>query len=73
MFERALEAYDGVERDERAVLTYLVGELWRRIGDTAVGADWFNRVPDEVLDIDSQQWLIAAANQQRDCPREWFG
>src|SRR3569623_2030607 len=26
MFERALEAYDGVERDERAVLTYLVGE-----------------------------------------------
>jgi len=73
MFERALEAYDGVERDERAVLTYLVGELWRRIGDTTVAAQWFDHVADEVLDTDSQQWLIAAANQQRDCPREWFG
>ena len=34
IFERALSSYDGVERDERAVLTYLVGELWRRVGDT---------------------------------------
>jgi uncharacterized protein (DUF2225 family) len=73
MFERALESFDGVERDERAVLTYLVGELWRRIGETALAAEWFDRVADEVLDVDAQQWLIAAAQQQRDCPREWFG
>src|SRR3990170_54265 len=33
MFEAALLKYDGVVTDERAVLTYLVGELWRRIGD----------------------------------------
>ena len=24
-------------------------------------------------DDDAQQWLLADAQQQRDCPREWFG
>ena len=33
MLERALDSFDGVTTDERAVLTYLVGELWRRVGD----------------------------------------
>src|ERR1700712_5833319 len=61
MFERALESFDGVERDERAVLTYLVGELWRRIGEASVATEWFDHVADEVLDLDTQQWLIAAA------------
>ena len=73
MFERALASYDGVDRDERAVLTYLVGELWRRAGDTAKAREWFDRVPAEVTSPQSQQWVIDAARQQRDCPREWFG
>ena len=34
-FEEALSTFDGVAREERAVLTYLVGELWRRVGDLA--------------------------------------
>ena len=73
MFERALESYDGVSRDERGILTYLVGELWRRIGDTAKAAEWFNKVPSEVTDPKAQSWVLEAAVQQRDCPREWFG
>jgi uncharacterized protein (DUF2225 family) len=72
-FERALNSYDGVPREERAVLTYLVGELWRRVGDTKQATDWFNRVPAEIMDQSSQQWVLDAARQQRDCPREWFG
>ena len=72
-FEQALEGYDGVARDERAVLTYLVGELWRRAGDCRLANEWFNRVPGEVTDGQSQQWVLDAARQQRDCPREWFG
>ncbi len=72
-FEQALESYDGVPRDERAVLTYLVGELWRRVGDARKAASWFNRVSSEVMDLTSQQWVVDAARQQRDCPREWFG
>jgi uncharacterized protein (DUF2225 family) len=73
MFECALESYDGVAQEERAVLTYLVGELWRRVGDMRLASAWFNRVETEVSDTGTQQWVIDAARQQRDCPREWFG
>ena len=38
-FEKALESWDGVAREERAVLTYLVGELWRRVGDATRAAE----------------------------------
>ena len=72
-FEQALGIYDGVGRDERAVLTYLVGELWRRIGDVKAAKVWFNKVSEEIVDSQSQQWIVDAARQQRDCPREWFG
>lgn len=73
MLERALDSYDGVVAEERAVLTYLVGELWRRVGDVKLAADWFNRVASEVTESHAQQWILDAARQQRDCPREWFG
>lgn len=72
-FEESLESYDGVQREERAVLTYLVGELWRRTGDTRRACSWFDRVELEVEDPQTQQWVIDAARQQRECPREWFG
>ncbi|MDF1505064.1 DUF2225 domain-containing protein [Roseisolibacter sp. H3M3-2] len=72
-FERALDGFDGVAAEERAVLTYLVGELWRRVGDASQAKRWFDQVPQEVTDAATQQWVIDAARQQRDCPREWFG
>lgn len=72
-FERSLESWDGVAREERAVLTYLVGELWRRVGETPRATEWFNKVPGEIVDAAGQQWVLDAARQQRDCPREWFG
>ncbi len=73
MFESALSRYDGVPREERAVLTYLVGELWRRIGDLKQARDWFDKVSDEIIDGGSQHWVLAAAEQQRTDPQEWFG
>ncbi len=72
-FEEALESFDGVVREERAVLTYLVGELWRRIGDLTLATRWFDRVSNEVVETSTQQWVLDASRQQRDCPREWFG
>jgi uncharacterized protein (DUF2225 family) len=72
-FDEALSTFDGVVRDERAVLTYLVGELWRRVGDVALATTWFERVASEIVDAQAQQWVLDAAKQQRDCPREWFG
>lgn len=73
MFERALGKYDGVSADERAVLTYLVGELWRRVGDLSQARGWFDRVSEEVADDEAQHWIAAAAEQQRTDPQEWFG
>jgi uncharacterized protein len=73
MFESALGSFDGVEREERAVLTYLVGELWRRVGDVRQANEWFERVPDEIEDSEKQSWIIDAARQQQHHPREWFG
>jgi uncharacterized protein len=72
-FKQALRSYDGVGAEERAVLTYLVGELWRRIGDADQAKEWFDRVADEIVDSDSQHWILAAAEQQRTDPQEWFG
>lgn len=72
-FEEALENYDTIPRDERAVLTYLVGELWRRVGDLTQANAWFDLVNEEIVDAESQQWIVEAAEQQRTQPREWFG
>lgn len=72
-FEEALQTYDGVPREERAILTYLVGELWRRVGDVKASTRWFESVAAEITDPESQRWIIDAADQQRLNPREWFG
>ncbi|MBX4199881.1 DUF2225 domain-containing protein [Candidatus Parcubacteria bacterium] len=71
-FEEALSGFDDIEKDERAVITYLIGELWRRIGDIQQAKIWFDKVPDEITDIETQQWIMYAAEMQRDNPREWF-
>jgi uncharacterized protein (DUF2225 family) len=72
-FEEALAAYDTVPREERAILTYLIGELWRRVGDLGKSTQWFETVAGEVSDPQNQQWVMDAADQQRLNPREWFG
>ena len=72
-FVEALELPDSVPDTERAVLTYLVGELWRRIGDIPQADAWFARVEHEIIDADDQRWVLDATQQQRDAPREWFG
>jgi uncharacterized protein (DUF2225 family) len=71
-FEDALSTWDGVRGERRAVLTYLVGELWRRVGKARLARAWFDRVPEEVIDRRGQQWVLDAARQQRNAPREWF-
>jgi uncharacterized protein (DUF2225 family) len=71
-FEGSLESHDDTALDERAVFTFLVGELWRRIGDERLAREWFSRVEDE-LTSPRQRWIVDAARQQRDDPREWFG
>lgn len=71
-FAEALDAWDGVPADERAVITYLIGELWRRIGDEAQAEMWFDRVATEVTEPAAQGWVLEVAEQQKLEPREWF-
>jgi len=71
-FEQALEQYDSVPHEERAVLVYLVGELWRRIGDVRQANAWFDAVPEEVTDPSGQRWVLEVAKRQQTDPREWF-
>lgn len=71
--EEALTPFGGVAQEERAILTYLVGELYRRIGDRRRATHFFDEVEIEIVDRSTQQWVLDAARQQRDCPREWFG
>jgi len=71
-FERALGGYDGVARSDRAVLTYLIGELWRRAGDRTRAWAWFDRVEAEAADSITQGWIVTLASQQRERPREWL-
>ena len=66
-------AHDGVvPPTERAVIAYLIGELWRRVGEATLADAWLARVEGEIVDPEEQQWVMAAARQQRDSPREWF-
>lgn len=71
-FADALASYDGVPPEERAVITYLIGELWRRVGDDRQAQGWFDRVPDEVTEPALQEWVVDVASQQKTAPREWF-
>ena len=58
--------------EERAVLTYLVGELLRRVGKRRESSQWFDRVVSEITEPSAQEWVLQVANQQRESPREWF-
>ena len=70
-FASALDDWDGVDSTERALVTYLVGELWRRIGDDQRAREWYDRVSSEVVSTE-QQWLVRLARQQKSDPRDWF-
>lgn len=71
-FTKALEDFEGVAADERAAITYLVGELWRRIGDDRQASRWFTRVPDEIVDFKAQELFVAMARRQSERPEEWL-
>lgn len=70
-FELALEQ-DKVAHSQRATITYLVGELLRRVGETGRANDWFARVPDAVGDRDEQRWLVTLAARQATDPQEFI-
>jgi uncharacterized protein (DUF2225 family) len=64
-FETALEE-GAIEEEQRPTIVYLVGELYRRVGDTAVAHSWFDRA---IADADDPK-LRQLAEQQKSDPQE---
>ena len=57
-FAKALENHEVEEEEKVPVITYLVGELNRRLGRFSEAIEWFSRVKSEDL------WLIKLCKQQ---------
>lgn len=68
-FETAMERKQ-VPEDARAAITYLIGELHRRVGNPDKARAWFARVPDAVGGNAERKWLIDLAIQQSTNPKE---
>lgn len=60
-----------IEHRLRQTFTYLVGEVYRRIGEREQAAEWFNRAIAQALP-DDDPFVVKAATQQRDDPKEFF-
>lgn len=48
------------------VLTYLIGELNRRLGKCSEAQEWFGLVEDAVVDSEEHAWLLDLTRQQRE-------
>jgi tetratricopeptide (TPR) repeat protein len=64
-FKRALEE-DQVPSENRQNVTYLIGELYRRVGDVAQAGEWF----DKAIGLPDNDQITKLARQQRDDPKE---
>jgi len=45
------------------VVTYLVGELYRRLEDKALAREWFSTVEESIIDQE-QQWIVELSKKQ---------
>lgn len=73
-FEEALNKNE-IDKSEVAKITYLIGELYRRIGDKRNANIWFDRVTEAAEGDEGdeeKQWLIDLAKQQKENPKEFF-
>lgn len=70
-FQKALEKKE-IPQGNEAVIQYLIGELYRRIGDSAKAREYFDSVL-AYANLDAKlNWLKPVAEQQRDNPQDRF-
>jgi uncharacterized protein (DUF2225 family) len=62
-FERALAA-DRVQADEIDVITYLIGELRRRVGEFGDAKSWLAKAVRLADGVDGRQWVADIARRQ---------
>lgn len=71
-YDVALKRFDGVEPALRGAVTYLMGELYRRLDDLALSTAWFSQVANEATDDVNGKWVQRWAYEQRTDPKEFF-
>jgi uncharacterized protein (DUF2225 family) len=71
-FQQALANGD-ISPQHEPNITYLIGELYRRVGDEKPAQEWFNKVIERAESDPTWKGIAEAAAQQRDNPREMFG
>lgn len=62
-FKRALDKSTLVNPDNVPVVTYLVGELYRRLEDRKSAREWFFTVPEVVIDTE-HNWILELTQKQ---------
>lgn len=70
-FKKALEQQE-VPVDAIGTYTYLIGELYRRVGDLGNAAQWFEQVEHVVGKDKDKEWLVHLAWEQQHNPKEFF-
>lgn len=67
-----LKAYDKglIPNGDLPAITYLIGELYRRLDDTDHAAEWFNKVEEKAKSDPAWEKMAAIAVRQRDNPQE---
>ena len=71
-FEWELKDPKPGKKYECAVLFYLIGENYRRLGDTEKANKWFFKVPKMVRKERRNYWIAKLAKQQRKNPKEFI-
>ena len=70
-FEMALEC-GGARGEDAALFTYLVGDLYRRLGDAGKAREWYNRVEQALKDKGGEPKVLEFARRQLSGPADIF-
>lgn len=72
-FKKALDVEGLLAIDRVPEVVYLIGELYRRVGEVKLAREWFNRVIDQWGDSEDALAIVKLAQQQRDDPQDQLG
>lgn len=70
-FEKALES--GVEPPEnKAIFTYIVGDIYRRLGDAEKAGQWYGKVEQTIKETGGDPKILEFARRQMSEPSDFF-
>jgi len=70
-FQKAFQE-NKIPEDAMPEYLYLIGELYRRVGDREASINWLDRVSEAIGKDGAKKWLIDLAEQQKTHPKDFF-